>query len=85
LTEIIQARLCTATTIEEECELRQKATAIQVQTWRSQLTLLLRQFSKIRDPRNPNKLKHKLTVLLLYGLLCSLYQMSSRRQAKMDG
>ena len=60
--------------------MRQEAVAAQIQTWRSQLHVLLGQFSKIPDPRNPNKIKHQLTVILLYGLLAALYQMSSRRQ-----
>jgi len=73
-------RLCEAQTIEEEQAIRQDAVASQIQTYRSQLKTLLHQFSRIPDPRNPNKIKHKLTVLLLYGLLSSLYQMTSRRQ-----
>ena len=73
-------RLCGAKTIAEEREMRQDAVVTQIQTYRSQLKTLLHQFSRIPDQRNPNKIKHKLTVLLLYGLLSSLYQMASRRQ-----
>lgn len=73
-------RLCNAKTIEEELEERQTVITAQVQTYRSQLKTLLRQFARIPDPRNPNKIKHKLTVILLYGLLSFVYQMTSRRQ-----
>ena len=36
---------------------------------RRMLPVLLKRLSKIPDPRNPKKTKHKLTVLMLYGLL----------------
>lgn len=73
-------RLSDAKTVEEERDERQTAVATQIQTYRSQLKILLRQFSKIPDPRNPNKIKHKLTVILLYGLLSFVYKMVSRRE-----
>ena len=49
--------------------------------YRTQLPALFKRLSKIPDPRNPKKSKHKLTVLLLYGILTFVYQMSSRREA----
>lgn len=52
--------------------------------YRSQLKTVLRQFDRIPDPRNPKKIKHKQTVLILYGMLCFAYQMSSRRQANKE-
>ena len=33
------------------------------------------------DPRNPKKIKHSLTLLMLYGLLMFVFQLSSRREA----
>ncbi len=41
----------------------------------------MNRLSKIKDPRNPKKIKHKLTVLLTYGILCFAFQMASRREA----
>jgi hypothetical protein len=41
----------------------------------------MERLSKIRDVRNPKKLKHKLTVLLIYGVLTFVYQQTSRREA----
>ena len=35
----------------------------------------------IDDPRDPKKVKHKLTVLLTYGILTFVYQMASRWEA----
>src|SRR5919109_2304044 len=40
-----------------------------------------KELSKIPDPRQPKKVKHKLTVVLLYGLLSFVLQMASRREA----
>ena len=48
---------------------------------RQMLPVLLRRLGKIPDPRNPNKLKHQLTVLMLYGLLVFVLQYGSRRAA----
>jgi hypothetical protein len=41
----------------------------------------LERLSKIPDYRNPKKVKHKLTVVLIYGILIFVYQMASRREA----
>jgi len=49
--------------------------------YRTQLPPLLKRLARIPDPRNPKKSKHKLTVLMLYGILTFVYQMSSRREA----
>jgi hypothetical protein len=45
---------------------------------------LLKELSKIPDPRQPKKVKHKLTVVLLYGLLSFVLQMASRREANRE-
>jgi hypothetical protein len=49
--------------------------------FRAKLPVLLERLSKIPDYRNPKKLKHKLTVVLIYGILVFVYQMASRREA----
>ena len=48
------------------------------------LPKLLKELSKIPDPRQPKKVKHKLTVVLLYGLLSFVLQMASRREANRE-
>ena len=50
----------------------------------SYLPLLLTRFKKIVDPRNPRTIKHKITVVLLTGMLLFVYNMSSRREANRD-
>ena len=49
--------------------------------FKSQLPFLLKRLNQISDPRNPKKIKHTLTLLMLYGLLMFVFQLSSRRQA----
>jgi len=70
--------------VEEEREARQEATVEQMQVFRAQLPVLLKRLSKIEDPRNPKKTKHKLTMLLTYGILTFVLQMSSRREANRE-
>lgn len=71
-------------TLEEEAEARQQTVEGQAKAFSSMLPRLLEEFSKIKDNRNPKTIKHKLTVLLLYGLLCFVYHMSSRREANRE-
>ena len=48
---------------------------------RQMLPILLGRLGKIPDPRNPKKLKHQLTVLMVYGILVFVFQYGSRRAA----
>jgi len=68
-------------TVEEEIQARQEAVTEETKVLKANLPVLLKRLSKIPDPRNPKKIKHKLTVLMLYGILIFVYQMASRRQA----
>jgi hypothetical protein len=67
--------------VEQEREAREEAVVAQAGIIRDLLPLLLSRFAKIKDPRDPKKAKHKLTVLLLYGVLTFVFQMTSRRAA----
>jgi hypothetical protein len=44
----------------------------------------LKELSKIPDPRQPKKVKHKLTVVLLDGVLSFVLPMASRREANRE-
>jgi hypothetical protein len=70
--------------VEEEQDARQFAATEQARILRSQLPILLKRLSKIKDPRNPKKAKHKLTLLMIYGTLMFVFQMSSRREANKE-
>ncbi len=72
---------CKYESVEEETEARTEAAAEQIGIMRSKLPILLNRLRKIPDPRNPEKSKHKLTVIMIYGILTFIYQMASRREA----
>lgn len=71
-------------TIEEERQARQETTEGQLRVYRSVLPGLLKRLGKIPDPRNPKLIRHKLTVLMLYGILLFVFQMASRREANRE-
>jgi hypothetical protein len=68
-------------TVAEEKQARQQTVEEQLRVYRSLLPGLLRRLGKIPDPRNPLLIRHKLTVLLLYGIVMFGYQLTSRREA----
>ena len=67
--------------IEEEEDIRNFATIEQSRIFQSQQPVLLKRLAKIKDPRNPKKIKYKLTLLMIYGMLMFVYQMNSRRES----
>jgi hypothetical protein len=71
-------------TIAEEREARADAVSKQARLLRQELPALLAQLERIPDPRDPRKRRHKLTVLLLYGLLMFVFQFSSRRETNRE-
>lgn len=72
---------CAQKTAEEEMEERQKKAEKATMIYRQMLPELLKKLSRIKDPRQPNKIDHKLTVLMVYGILLFVYQTGSRREA----
>jgi len=67
--------------VDEERQGREEAVDAQLKVFRAMLPIWLKQLSTLDDPRQAKKIKHKLAVVLLLGLLCFVFQMSSRRQA----
>jgi hypothetical protein len=59
--------------IEEMIADRTDKLSSQTQAWRSILPILIRRFSKIHDPRRAKIVKHKLVVVMLYGLLAIVF------------
>jgi len=68
-------------TPEEEMDSREDLVERTTKLYRVLLPGLLEKFKRIDDPRQPNKVKHKTTVLMLYGILMFVYQSGSRRDA----
>jgi len=75
---------CVYRSVEEEQEARQDATTEQVRVFRSKLPILLKRLSRIDDPRNSKKVKHKLAVVMIYGILTFVFHMASRREANRE-
>jgi hypothetical protein len=71
-------------TAEQEKQARQETTEDQLRVYRSVLPRLLQRLAKIPDPRNPLLIRHKLVVLMLYGILLFVFQMASRRAANWE-
>jgi len=84
VTASIPNRKCGYKSVEEEQEARETAATEQMRVFRSQLPMVLKRLSKIEDPRNPKKIRHKLSALMIYGILMFVLQMSSRREANRE-
>lgn len=76
----VSNKKCSQQTVKEEQDYRADIVSEQIRVWRSLLPQLIKRFSKIRDPRNANSVKHKLTVLMLFGLFSFIFHLSSRRE-----
>ena len=69
---------------DEERVARTDAVSGLILIMRQMLPVLLGRLGKIPDPRNPKKLKHQLTVLMVYGILVFVFQYGSRRAANKE-
>ncbi len=70
-----------AKTSQEELAERQDTAQRAAIVYRQILPGLLVKLSRIKDPRDPKKVKHKMTVLMVYGILLFVFQIGSRREA----
>lgn len=80
----IPNRVCEYKSVEEEKAARMEAVTEQMRVFRAQLPVLLKRLEKIPDPRNPKKVKHKVTVMMIYGILTFVFHMASRREANRE-
>lgn len=71
-------------TPEEEKADKQEIAEATLKVHRKMLPILLKRLSKIKDPRQPNKTKHSLTVLMIYGILMFVYNMPSLRNCNKE-
>ena len=71
-------------TVAQEQRSREEAVSGQMAVLRRELPRLLEHLEKIHDLRDPRKCRHKLTVLLLYGLLMFVFQFASRREVNRE-
>ena len=68
-------------TVEQEQQARTDAVIEHARLIREQLPTLLKKLSRIPDPRKPLLLRHKLTTLMVYGILMFVLQTGSRRKS----
>jgi len=73
-------RKCAHQSLEEALEFRADVVAAQIRSWRSILPNLIRKFSRIPDYRRAGSIKHKTTVLMIFGLFAFIFRFSSRRE-----
>lgn len=59
---------------------REDKVSEQIKAWRSILPILIKRFAKIPDPRRTKSVKHKIAVVMLYGLFAFIFRLSSRRE-----
>jgi len=70
--------------LEQEGAARQDAVSGLILVMHHRLPTLLKRLEKIPEPRNPKKLKHQITVLMIYGILVFVFQYGSRRAANRE-
>lgn len=68
-------------TAGDEQAAREAMVAAQLKVWRRHLPGLFQKMSHIADPRRAGSVRHRLTVVLFYGLLLFIFQYASRREA----
>jgi len=71
-------------TPEQEKADKQETAEAALKVHKKMLPVLLKRLSKIKDPRQPGKTKHSLTVLMIYGILMFVYNMSSLRNCNKE-
>lgn len=76
----VHNRKCSYSSLTEEKEFRSDVVAAQIKSWRSMLPQLIKRFSKLPDYRKASTIKHKTTVLMIFGLFAFIFRLSSRRE-----
>ena len=68
-------------TPEEEQAAREAAVEAQLQVWRQYLPWIFKKLTQISDLRRVGSVRHRIAVVLFYGLLLFVFQYASRREA----
>lgn len=84
LTTTLPNRKSNWDTVNEEKEAIQHTTEEQLKVYQKLLPGLLKKIVQIPDPRNPKKIKHQMTVMMFYGILMFVFQMTSRRKTNQE-
>ncbi len=70
--------------MDDEKSTIQLVTEEKLKVYAQLLPGLLKKMARIPDPRNPKKTKHQITVMILYGILMFVFQMTSRRETNQE-
>lgn len=84
LTSTLPNRKSSFKTVDEEKLAHQQDAEEVLRVHGQLLPNLLHKLSRIPDPRNPRKLKHRTTMLMLYGILMFVLHMTSRRETNRE-
>jgi len=71
-------------TVDEEKTAIQLVTEEKLKVYGQLLPGLMKKLARVPDPRNPKKTKHQMTVMMLYGILMFVFQMTSRRETNQE-
>lgn len=71
-------------TVKQEMQERQETVENTIVVYRKMLPTLLEHMDKINDPRQSGKVKYKIRVLMVYGILIFVYRAASRREANRE-
>lgn len=71
-------------TVNEEKEAIQQITEEQLRVYHKFLPGLVKKLAQIPDPRNPKKTKHQMRVMMFYGILMFVFQITSRRKTNQE-
>lgn len=75
---------CGFNSAQEEIEERYWVGGEALKVYKKYLPDILKDLSEIKDPRNPKKVGHKMSMLMLYGILIFVFHISSRREANRE-
>jgi len=75
---------CNFETAEEEMEHRHQVGGEALKVYKKYLPTILKDLAKIKEPRNPKKIVHQQTMLMLYGILMFVFHIKSRREANQE-
>lgn len=70
--------------VEEEIKDRYETAEETLKAYWKYIPDILEDLSGLKDPRNPKKVKHKLSLLMLYGIFIFVFHLSSRRDANSE-
>ena len=73
-----------AHTVSEEGDILREPLAAEIAAWNKIIPGLIKDFERIKDPRNPNKITHSITVIFIYALLLFLFRLPSRKEINLS-